>query len=333
MYAVLMTALGAPEVLQYQAVPDPQITSPTELLIRINSASVNPIDTKLRQRGNFYNQIPAILGCDGAGIVEAVGPAVNKFQVGSEVYFCHGGLGKAQGNYAQFTVIDQDLVAPKPQSLSFAEASAVPLVLITAWESLYDRAKLEGARKVLIHGGAGGVGHIAIQLAKLAGAEVCTTVSSEAKAEFCRSLCPDIHPIFYAQQNFVEAVQAWTGGEGVEMALDTVGGKVFQQTFDAMQIYGDVVSLLAPAADTNWKVARDKNLRISLELMLTPALQERQDLQRRQAQILAESAHLFDTGKLRVQVAHQLPLREAARAHQLLAEGKIHGKIVLLTDS
>jgi NADPH2:quinone reductase len=158
-------------------------------------------------------------------------------------------------------------------------------------------------------------------------------VSSEAKAEFCRSLCPDIHPIFYAQQNFVEAVQAWTGGEGVEMALDTVGGKVFQQTFDAMQIYGDVVSLLAPAADTNWKVARDKNLRISLELMLTPALQERQDLQRRQAQILAESAHLFDTGKLRVQVAHQLPLREAARAHQLLAEGKIHGKIVLLTDS
>lgn len=333
MYAVLMTAVGEPEVLQYQAVPDPQITSPTEMLVKIKAAGVNPIDTKLRQRGNFYQKIPAILGCDGAGVVVAVGSAVTKFQVGDAVYFCNGGLGKHQGNYAEYTVIDQDLAAPKPASLSFAEAAAVPLVLITAWESLYDRARLEGTRTVLIHGGAGGVGHMAIQLAQLTGSAVATTVSSPAKAEFCRSLCPDIYPIFYQEQDFVTAIHHWTDNAGVEVALDTVGGPVFAQTFSAVQIYGDLVSILAPDPNTNWKVARDRNLRISLELMLTPMLQERRDLQKHQVQILEESIHLFDTGKLQVKVAQQFPLQSAAEAHRYLASGKVQGKIVLINEN
>ncbi|MCS6959009.1 MAG: zinc-dependent alcohol dehydrogenase family protein [Pseudanabaenaceae cyanobacterium SKYGB_i_bin29] len=332
MYAVVMTGIGEPEVLQYQSVPDPIIKSPTEMLVKLKAASVNPIDTKLRQRGNFYKQIPAILGCDGAGIVEAVGSAVTKFKVGDAVYFCHGGLGKHQGNYAEYTTIEEDLAALKPTSLSFVEAAAAPLVLITAWEALYDRARLADNKKVLIHGGAGGVGHMAIQLAKHKDAMVATTVSSQEKAEFCLSLCPDVYPIFYKQRDFVAATMQWTNGEGVAVAFDTVGGKVLEQTFAAVEIYGDVVTILAPDADTNWKVARDRNLRISLELMLTPMLQERRDLQKRQVQILEQARSLFDSGKLTVKVGEQLPLKEAAQAHALLAGGKVKGKVVLIPN-
>jgi len=332
MRAVVMHRAGEPEVLQIAQVPPPAIQSPTELLIRIRSAGVNPIDTKLRQRGTFFPEaLPAILGCDGAGIVEAVGGAVSKFKVGDAVYFCHGGLGKQQGNYAEMTVIEEDFVALMPRNISFAEAGSAPLVLITAWESLFDRARLEAGRKVLIHGGAGGVGHVAMQLAHLKGAEVAVTVSSPAKAEFCQRLCPDVFPILYRQENFVSAIMRWTNGEGVDMALDTVGGKVFQETFTAVQVYGDLVTILAPSADTDWKTARDRNLRISLELMLTPMLTGQRQWQKHQAQILAECAQLLESGKLKVHVDRQLPLAEAAQAHRLLSRGEIMGKLVLMT--
>ena len=160
MKAVLMTAPGAPDVLQLQQVDNPAVpVGDTELLVRLKAAGINPIDTKLRKRGTFYpDKMPAILGCDGAGIVEAVGAGVQKFRVGDEVYFCSGGLGDRYGNYAEYTVVEERLVARKPKSISFAEAAATPLVLITAWEALYDRGRLEAGRKVLIHAGAGGVG-------------------------------------------------------------------------------------------------------------------------------------------------------------------------------
>ena len=331
MRAVVMPRAGEPEVLQITQVPPPEIQSPTELLVRIRAAGVNPIDTKLRQRGTFYPEaLPAILGCDGAGIVEAVGEAVTKFKVGDAVYFCHGGLGKQQGNYAEMTVIEEEFAALMPRNISFAEAGAAPLVLITAWESLFDRARLEAGRKVLIHGGAGGVGHVAMQLAHLKGAEVAVTVSSPAKAELCQRLCPTVFPILYRQENFVSAVMRWTDGEGVDMALDTVGGKVFQETFTAVQVYGDLVTILAPSADTDWKTARDRNLRISLELMLTPMLTGQRAWRKHQAQILAECAQLLENGKLKVHVDRQLPLAEAAQAHRLLSTGQIMGKLVLI---
>jgi NADPH2:quinone reductase len=331
MRAVVMPRAGEPEVLQITQVPPPEIQSPTELLVRIRAAGVNPIDTKLRQRGTFYPEaLPAILGCDGAGIVEAVGEAVTKFKVGDAVYFCHGGLGKQQGNYAEMTVIEEEFAALMPRNISFAEAGAAPLVLITAWESLFDRARLEAGRKVLIHGGAGGVGHVAMQLAHLKGAEVAVTVSSPAKAELCQRLCPTVFPILYRQENFVSAVMRWTDGEGVDMALDTVGGKVFQETFTAVQVYGDLVTILAPSSDTDWKTARDRNLRISLELMLTPMLTGQRAWRKHQAQILAECAQLLENGKLKVHVDRQLPLAEAAQAHRLLSTGQIMGKLVLI---
>ena len=330
MKAVLMTASGSPEVLQVQDVPKPSSPGETELLISLRAAGVNPIDTKLRKRGTFYpDRMPAILGCDGAGVVEAVGTKVQRFSVGDEVYFCNGGLGAHQGNYAEYTVVDERFVARKPASVSFAEAAAVPLVLITAWEALYERGRLEPGERVFIHAGAGGVGHVAIQLAKLKGATVSTTVSSQEKADFVKSLGAD-HVIFYKQTDFVQAVLDWTEGEGVDLAFDTVGGETFHQTFPAVRVYGDIVTILEPDANTVWKAARVRNLRISLELMLTPMLQGMVSVQQHQAEILEQCTQWIDAGKLKIQVSHQFPLEDAAKAHQLLETGSITGKIVLL---
>lgn len=325
-----MTAAGNPEVLQLQEVPDPAIQKDTEILVRLHAAGINPIDTKLRSRGTFYaDQMPAILGCDGAGVVEAVGSGVQRFQVGDEVYFCQGGLGANIGNYAELIVVDERFVARKPASLSFAEAAAAPLVLITAWESLYDRGHLQAGQRVLIHAGAGGVGHVAIQLAKLQGANVCTTVSSEEKADFVRQLGAD-YPILYKQTDFVKATLDWSEGKGVDLAFDTVGGEIFSQTFPVVKLYGDIVTILEPDAKTNWKTARMRNLRISLELMLTPMLQGIVEEQQAQAKILEQCALLIDGGKLKINISQTFPLEEAAAAHQLIESGSTTGKIVLI---
>ncbi|AFY69714.1 NADPH:quinone reductase [Thalassoporum mexicanum PCC 7367] len=329
MRAIVMTAPGAPEVLQLAEVPQPTIESDRQILVQLKAAGVNPIDTKLRSRGTFYgDRFPAVLGCDGAGIVAEVGAAVTKFQVGDRVYFCNAGLGGHPGNYAEFATVDERFVAHKPKTLSFAEAAAAPLVLITAWEALCDRGRISSGMKTLIHAGAGGVGHVAIQIAKLKGAKVCTTVSTTEKADFVTSLGAD-QVIFYPQTDFVKKVLDWTDSQGVDLAFDTVGGKNFAQTFAAVKIYGDLVTILSPSADTNWKIARDRNLRISLELMLTPMLQGLNKLQQHQAQILAECAQHIDRGDLKIHLAQTLPLAAAADAHRLIEAGSMIGKIAL----
>ena len=334
MKAIVMTNAGSPEVLEFRDIPTPQIKTPTELLIKLKAAGVNPIDTKLRQRGTFYpDDLPAILGCDGAGVVEAVGTAVEKFKVGDRVYFCAGGLGKTQtGNYAEYAVVEEHCVAHKPTSLSFTEAAAVPLALITAWESLYDRGRLEAGQSVLIHAGAGGVGHLAIQLAKLRGAEVLTTVGSADKERLVRQLGADL-PILYKQTDFVEAVHTHTKGKGVDLAFDTVGGKTFFDTCPAVKIYGDLVTILEPSfQDGDFKVARNRNLRISLEIMLTPLLLNLTEAQKHQAHILQQAAQWFEEGKLKIHVGQTFPLKNAIAAHQSLEIGSTTGKIVLIID-
>ncbi|WP_071517941.1 zinc-dependent alcohol dehydrogenase family protein [Geitlerinema sp. PCC 9228] len=329
MKAVVMTAAGEPEVLQLQSVPQPQIQIETQMLVQLRAAGVNPIDTKVRQRGTFYpDQEPAILGCDGAGVVAEVGSAVQNFQVGDEVYFFNGGLGGPTGNYAEYAVVDARFAAKKPRSLSFAEAAAAPLVLITAWESLYDRGRLQAGQTTLVHAGAGGVGHVAVQLAKLQGASVATTVGTQEKADFIQSLGADL-PILYKEKDFVEAVLAWTQQEGVDLAFDTVGGKVLEQSFPAVKVYGDVVTLLEPAADTSWKVARKRNQRLSLELMLTPMTLDSATLRQDQTKILNQCARLIDAGKLKICLNHTFPLEQASQAHRLLGQGSMLGKIAL----
>lgn len=330
MQAALMTAAGAPEVLRLGEAPTPTIQQETELLVRLKAAGINPIDTKLRQRGTFFpERMPAILGCDGAGIVESVGSAVRQFRPGDEVYFCNGGLGGHPGNYAEWAVVDARFAARKPASLSFAAAAAAPLVLITAWEALYDRARLQPGQKVLIHAGAGGVGHVAVQLARLQGAEVCTTVSTADKAEFVRSLGAD-KVIRYKDEDFVQETLRWTRDRGVDVAFDTVGGPLLGQTFAAVQVYGDLVTILEPAPETNWKTARNRNQRVSFELMLTPMLQGLVEEQQAQAKILEQCARLIDHGELKIHVHREFPLADAAEAHRVLQSGGFIGKLVLL---
>ena len=331
MKAIVFETPGSPSVLKLQDIPAPTIQTETEVLVRLRAAGINPIDTKLRSRGTFYpEKTPHVLGCDGAGVVEAVGAGVQSFQVGDEVFFCNGGLGGSRGTYAEFAVVDQGFLAIKPADLSFAEAAAAPLVLITAWESLYDRGRLQAGQTVLIQAGAGGVGHVAVQLAKLQGAEVCTTVSSEEKANFVKQLGAD-SVILYKNTDVVDEVLTWTQGQGVDLAFDTVGGETFYQTIPAVKIYGDLVTILEPdPALGNLKTARTRNLRISLELMLTPMLQSLVEEQEQQAHILQQCARLCDRNLLKIHVSQTFPLEQAQAAHELLETGSVTGKLVLL---
>jgi NADPH:quinone reductase len=330
MKAIIFEQPGDPDVLTMQDWPEPRIQQPTELLIQLKAAGVNPIDTKLRSRGTFYpERMPAILGCDGAGVVVAVGEQVSQFSVGDEVYFCWGGLGAEPGTYAEFAVVDQRNLALKPKSLSFAEAAAVPLVMITAWEALCDRARIQPGQRVLIHAGAGGVGHVAVQIAKLKGARVCTTVSSDAKANFVQQLGAEL-AINYRQTDFAPAVLNWTAGEGVDIVFDTVGSATFSQSFAATRIYGDVVTLLDSAPETDWKTARSRNLRLSFELMLTPLLKGLVTAQQHQVDILTQAAQWIDAGQLKIHLGKTFPLGAAADAHRFLEAGSVTGKVSLL---
>jgi NADPH2:quinone reductase len=330
MKAIHMTAAGpAQEVLKVVEIPEPPIVTPSQIKVRLRAAGINPVDTKLRSRGVLYPEaLPAILGCDGTGIVSETGDSVTRFQPGDAVWFCHGGLGGAPGNYAEYTVLDESEAEIKPARLDFEEAAALPLVLITAWEALFDRARLVEGQTALIHGGAGGVGHVAIQLAKSAGARVATTVSTPGKADFARQLGAD-KTILYNEEDVTAAVMEWTAGRGVDVVLDTVGGNTFRNSLDLACVYGQVVTLLDPGNDFSWGTARSKNLGIHFTLMLTPMLQDLPDARKHQGDILNRCAELIDSGKLKPVVSMTLPLADAARAHALIEAGHVQGKIVL----
>jgi len=329
MKAIEMRETGGPEVLVASERQVPTLSAPTDLLVHLKAAGVNPIDTKIRTRGVFVPEgLPAVLGCDGAGVVEAVGERVSRFKPGDEVWFCHGGLGGPEGNYAEYALVDERIAQPKPSNLDFVHAAAAPLVLITAWEALYDRADLAENKTVLVHAGAGGVGHVAIQLARLAGARVCATVSSPEKAEMVHGLGAE-YAINYREEDLVEAVMAWTEGKGVDVALDTVGPQVFAQTIPAMAHYGDLVTILQPDADLDWKEARNRNLRIGFELMLTPMLRDLPEAREHQGEILGRCADWIDADKLRIHVSETFPLAQAADAHRRIEEGHTRGKLVL----
>jgi len=336
MKAIAITEFGSPEVLTLRDVPEPRIQAPDDVKIQLRAASVNPIDTKLRQRGTFFpDRLPAILGCDGAGVVVETGAAVQRFKVGDEVYFCYGGLGDRGGCYAEYTVVPEMAVAPKPTRLSFVEAAALPLAVITAWEALGDRGGvpalnlLPNAKTVLIHAGAGGVGHLAIQLAQRCGAKVATIISSAAKAQFVQRLGATL-AINYKTTDWVKTLLEWTDGVGVDVALDTVGGVTFGETFKAVRPYGSLATLLEPAPDTPWKVARQRNLLIQFTLMLTPQLQGIPAAIAHQRQILEQVATLVDRGELQVVVDKTFPLGAAADAHHYLSQRLVQGKVVLV---
>ncbi|MHB1292158.1 MAG: zinc-dependent alcohol dehydrogenase family protein [Sulfuricella sp.] len=333
MKAMLMAAPGGPEVLQSAELPLPELPSPAHLLVRLHAAGVNPIDTKLRRNGTYFpDKLPTVLGCDGAGVVESVGASVSRFKPGDEVYFFNGGIGGEPGNYAQYTTVRQDCAAAKPKNLTMVEAAAVPLVLITAWESLHDRAQLKAGQSVLIHAAAGGVGHVAVQLAKEMGLRVAATVSSEEKAAWVSQLGAE-RVMRYTQEDFVQAALDWTEGRGVDAVLDSVGGDTFCRSFAATRIYGRIITLVQPdCSPAQLKVARSRCQSIHYELMLTPSVFGLPEARNAQTRILEAGARLIEDGRLKIQVSQTLPLEQAGEAHRLIEEGHTTGKIVLRID-
>ncbi len=329
MEAMVMTSVGTPEVLRLQELAEPEIEHPEQVKIRILAAGINPVDTKIRSKGLFYDAAPpAILGCDGAGEVVATGDRVSRFRPGDRVWFCHGGLGREPGNYAQFTVVPETVLEASPHTIDWALAGAAPLVLITAWEALYDRGRLQEGQTVLIHAGAGGVGHVAIQLARIRGARVIATVGDNAKAAFARELGAD-HTVNYRTQDVVEQVNRLTDGHGVDLAFDTVGPEVFAQTIPAVAHYGTLVTILQPT-EAGFAEARTRNLTIAFTLMLTPMLRDLAGPRAHHGEILRACADWIEQGQLKIHVSRSFPLSEAGAAHRLIGEGHVTGKLVLL---
>lgn len=332
MKAIYYETGGTADVLQYGDVDEPVQCDEAQVKVRIKAAGINPVDSKIRAAPDrFPVAFPVIPGCDGAGIVEIVGPDVQHFKPGDEVYFSQPGFNFRQGTYAEYTRVDESLLASKPRSLDFAHAAAAPLVLITAWEALHDRARIASGQTVLIHAGAGGVGHVAIQLAKLAGAKVITTVSSDEKSAFTQRLGAD-KTINYKTHDVANEVMRWTSGEGVDIVFDTVGPPVLQNCVKCVKNYGDIVTILQPPADMNWSEARLRNIRFSFELMLTPVILDLDTAKQHQGEILRRCAALIDEGKLRVEVNTLFDLKDAAVAQQYLETQHPAGKLVLKVE-
>lgn len=334
MKAILMTSAGGPEVLAQYDVEKPDLPTPHHLRVKLSAAAINPLDAKLRAKAIYHpDKLPAILGCDGAGIVEKTGSNVTRFKVGDPVFFNNGGLGGNQGGepgcYAEYTTLHEEYCAAPPANISLRDAAGLPLVLITAWEALVDRANLQAGQTILIHGGAGGVGHIALQLARHLGARVAVTVSDDKKEGLAQGLEAE-KIIRYRERDFVADTMDWTGGKGVDVVLDTVGGNTFLRSFNAARIGGRIVTILStPLSLADTQLARLRNLAICYEMMLTPQVIKQHDERIRQRKILEQGARLVEAGKLGVLVSHALPLQEAAEAHRLIEKGSVPGKIIL----
>jgi NADPH:quinone reductase len=328
MRAMLMTAVGGPEVLQPADLPDPEISGEHDVLVRVRAASINPADYKQRSHGTG-GPLPVVLGSDGAGVVEAIGPAVTRVAAGDEVFFCDGGFASIPGTYTELKVVDERYLAVKPRRLSFVEAAAAPLVTITAWEALRERARIGTGQFVLVQAGAGGVGHMSVQIARLAGARVATTVKPGPKAQLASSLGAELC-IDYTREDVGAKLRGWSGMDGADVVHDTVGGKTFTGCFSLVCPYGDLVSNVeSPWEDEAITAMHNRNLRVSFTWMPAPLVFGWPEHRQRQREILEQAAIHFDAGDLRIEVGATFPLEDAASAHRALEAGQIIGKAVL----
>ncbi|MGE4441571.1 MAG: zinc-dependent alcohol dehydrogenase family protein [Desulfomicrobium sp.] len=305
---------------------DVPAVKPGHVLVRVAASSVNPIDIKIRKmKPAFAPALPAILGMDMAGTIEAVGAGVNGLRPGDEVFGCAGGLADMPGALAEYMLADARLLALKPGNLTMAQAAALPLVTITAWDALFDRARIKAGQFVLIHAGTGGVGHVAVQLAKSCGARVATTVSTADKAKLARSLGAD-EIINYREEKPEDYVARLTGGRGFDVVFDTVGGANLDASFLAAAQDGAVVS-------TNTRSTHDlsplhaKALTLSVVFMLLPLVtgQGRE----RHGEIMARAAALAQDGRLGPHVDRIFSLEDIAKAHEFLDGGRAVGKVVI----
>lgn len=304
------------------AKPEP---GPGQVLVKICASGVNPLDTKIRagQAGHAKQPLPAVLGLDMAGVVDTVGRGVTAFQPGDEVFGMAGGVGGLQGTLAEFIAADAALLAHKPKSLTMRQAAALPLVTITAWEGLVDRANVHEGQTVLVHAGAGGVGYAAVQIALAYGAKVFATVSEE-KREFVEALGATAIDRYAPVDGYV---QEHTGGEGFDIVYDTLGGEVLDASFPAVKRYsGHVVSCLGwgthALAPLSFRAATYSGV-----FTLMPLLSGRD--RAHHGHILENAAKLADRNQLKpLLVERRFHRNEIAEAYEAVTRGG-KGKVVV----
>lgn len=327
MQRLVLDSLGPDAPFRLEEAPSAPL-GPNEVRIAVRAAGINPIDTKIRggAHGDIANT-PVVLGCDVAGEITDVGAAVPGFAPGDHVYGCAGGLIGRDGSYASEMRADHRLLARMPANLSFREAAALPLVTITAWEALIERAKVQPGERVLVHGAAGGVGHVGVQLAHLAGAIVDATASSPDKALIARELGA-AHAIEYRRTPVADYVAARTGGAGYDVVFDTIGNANIATSIAAVATNGRVATILARDTALDLGPLMLHNATLHVVFMLVPMLRDR-DLERH-GDILTRAARLVEAGRLKPLLdPERFTLADAGAAHAKLASGKAVGKLVL----
>lgn len=324
MQALVLTTFASPMTIEHLPVPQP---GPGQVLVRIAASGVNPLDTKIAVGAapHARPRLPAILGIDLAGTVAAVGEGVTAFHIGATVYGMAGGIGGIQGSLAEYGVFDAALLAPVPPGLSLREAAALPLVFITAWEGLVDRAHVQAGDSVLVHGGAGGVGHMAVQLAVALGARVYATGSAASRAVI-EALGARF--IDYRTSTVDDYVAEHTGGAGFDIVYDTVGGATLDASFQAARIYGGhVVSCLGWGTFALSPLTA-RAASYSGVFTLLPLLSGEHHA--RHGAILREANKLIGAGKLKVRLdARRFTLHTVHDAHMAQMDGSARGKLVV----
>ena len=297
-----------------------------EVLVRIVASGTNPIDYKIRtgQAPYAMPELPAVLGTDLAGVVEAVGEGVTAFKAGDEVYGLTGGVRGLQGSLAEFAAVDARLLALKPKNLSMREAAALPLVALTAWEGLVDRANVQAGQKVLVQGGAGGVGHLVIQLALAHGAEVFATVRSHG-VETVRRL--GATPIDVTTTSVADYVAEHTGGKGFDIIYDTIGGPALDSAFEAIAHYGHIASCAA-FGEHALATGSLRCATLSGVFVLLPMLSG--ERRAHHGEVLRKVTQLVEAGRVAAIVdARRFDLDSAMAAHALVEQGGANVKVVI----
>lgn len=323
MTAAIAETQNAPFHLTSVAMPQ---LSAGHVLVRIMASAINPLDLKIHagEAAHARQPLPAILGIDLAGIVEAVASDVDGFRPGDAVYGMTGGVAGLQGSLAEFASVDARLLAPMPNNLSMRQAASLPLVFITAWEGLVDRAVIKPGQTVLIHGGAGGVGHVAVQIAKALGAKVFAT-GSAANLDYIRSL--GATPIDYNRQSVDAYIGQHTAGAGFDLVYDTVGGTTLDASFLAVRRFGHVVSCLGWGAHAlgplSFRAASYSGV-FTLLPMLTG------EGRSRHGEILREASRLVEAGKIVPRTdPRRFSLNNVDEAYRTLKSGQVAGKLVV----
>jgi len=326
MKAMIVNAYGDSDVFKASDIEKPAL-KPGHVLVKVAATSVNTVDTMIRSMGKdlpLSPELPAVLGMDFAGTVEAVGEGVTAFNVGDEVYGCAGGLADLQGTLAEYMLADAKLIAHKPKSLSMREAAALPLVGITAYEGL-TRANVGEGQKVLVHGGAGGVGHVAVQLAKYMGADVYATIGRDEHVALVKQL--GATPINYRNESVTDYVNDYTDGAGFDVVFDSVGGANMLNSFEAAALNGHIATTVS-MLELDLNLAHFKGLSIHVVFMLIPMLH---NVKREEhGEILAELAKIADAGQLTAILDEpEFGLDQIGQAHDRLASGQATGKVVV----